>query len=106
MKLLLIGVLFLVLRISILFTLSFTDRDVILQIVERLQLNYSPFNDQIIGFFTTTCKKMEECCNYLLDETVKSKQEDYYLFLKDILYNISFFIQCLPTVPYIPLSLL
>lgn len=66
--------------------------------VETLQLNYSPFNDYIIGFFDTACKKMEECCSYLLDETTKSKQDDYYLFIKDILYNISFFIQCLPTV--------
>lgn len=66
--------------------------------VETLQLKAPGFNDRIIGFFMDVRKKMEECCELLIDEETKAKKEDYLMFMKDILYTISLFIQCLPTV--------
>lgn len=78
--------------------LGIKNRDVIHQMVETLQLKYNPFNDLMIGFFVDVQKKLEECCQLLIDVDNKARQDDYYLFIKDILYTISLLIQCLPTV--------
>lgn len=78
--------------------LGIKNRDVIRQMVETLQLQYKPFNDQIIGFFVNIQHKLEECCELMIDAENKAKREDYFLFVKDILYTLSLLIQCLPTV--------
>lgn len=78
--------------------LGIKNRDVIHQMVETLQLQYKPFNDQMIGFFVEVQHKLEECCELMIDAEHKAKQDDYFLFVKDIIYTISLLVQCLPTV--------
>ena len=74
--------------------LGVKNKDVIQQMVETVQLKYGVFNDKLFGFFFNVREKMEELCELML----KEKKPDYFLFLKDILYNLSLFIQCMPTV--------
>ena len=78
--------------------LGIKNREIIHQMVENLQLQDKPFNDQIIGFFLNVKRKLEECCELMIDADNKAKQDDYFLFVKDIMFTISLLIQCLPTV--------